>query len=78
MHVREVNPVENSTSLHYLEPKSPHEQIPKLDPNRLKFLASIENRTQALRERLYPTRIKHHALPILKLNSWKYSSTEAL
>jgi hypothetical protein len=65
MHVREVNPVVNSTSLHHLEPKSPHEQIPKLAPNRLKFLASMGNKTQALRERFYPTRIKHHTQPIL-------------
>jgi hypothetical protein len=67
MHVREVNPVVNATFLHYLERKSPHEQIPELAPNRLKFFASTGNfcstgnRTQTLRERLYPTQIKHHA-----------------
>jgi len=65
MHVSEVNPVVNSTSLRSLECKSPHWQNPKLAPNSLKFLVQVGNRTQASRELMNLTRIKHRAQPTL-------------
>jgi hypothetical protein len=45
--------------------KSPHWQNSTLAPNSLKFLAQVGNRTQASRERLNLTRIKHRAQPTL-------------
>jgi hypothetical protein len=62
MHVREVNPVENSTSLYSLECKSPHWQNSKLASNSFKFLAQEGNRTQASREQLNLTLIKHQVI----------------
>ncbi len=59
MHVREVNPVVNLTSLHSLECKFPHWHNSKLATNSLKFLAQVGNQTQVSRERLNLTWIKH-------------------